>query len=448
MGVGALVALAVSCTIYAVNVNAAAKARKAEIDACNQILMKAQQINKNRVETLADARKKGVDITCSEKDAAKLLSIVVNPTVKDDTGKPAYGGDPDGVAQLSCLLLGIASEADPKIDKLIFDTLNTHAKEIKPSHYRWLIQRMAISDNKGINKKFRTLAEKVSKQEKWNKKGEILSYIWEAMGLRVTKKDIPDIIKLLKDDALDTQLAGTLAICLSNILEMTDNMAEKQKIGDEIFTNLPKKYRTNGRIMGALGRACSPAALEFFKKRAEDTKNWRNDQDFFANYYSDDIIPYLQELKAKVGGDAKLTKAIETNIRSIVAQNRERTPEEAQKLLALVFDKLDEDTSAWDEIINKTDPDAASFVGKDSPEYPQLMERRKNLEECRKQKTMLINTLAGMHNHAWVVNLLDRFSNDPDSDIAHSAKQARENVDRNTAESAALRAKYNSRDKN
>ncbi len=446
IGAGALIALAIGCTIYVINNNAAAAARQAEIDSCNKILRRALEINKQQIETLSDAQAKHVDVSCSKEDAQKLLSIVVNPYLKDDKGVPAYGANPDGVAQLSCLLLALASEKDPAIDKLIFDTLNAHAQEIKPAHYRWLIQRMAISNNKGINSKFRKLADNVSKKPKWNKKGEILSYIWEAMGLRVTKKDIPDIVHLLKDEAMDNQLAGSLAKCLDNILLMTDDLEEKQKLGDEIFTALPEKYR--GRMLSAFGRACSPKALAYYKKRAENPKNWRIDQEFFANYYNDDIIPYLQELKEKAGDDARLAKTMETTIRSIVAQNRDRTPEEADKLLALIFDKLEADTSAWNDIINKTDPDAAAFVGEDSPEYGKLMEQRKELEACREQKKVLIVTLSGMHNFKWVTNLLDRYAKDADTDIAIAAKHAREAVDKNTANDAAMHAKYKSRDKN
>lgn len=443
---GGLIALAIGCTIYVVNNNAAAAARKAEIDGCNKILRRALEINKKGIESLSDAQSKNVDVSCNKDEAQKLLSIVVNPYAKDDKGVPAYGGNPDGVAQLACLLLALASESDPAIDKLIFDTLNVHAQQIKPAHYRWLIQRMAISNNKGINSKFRKLADNVSKQPQWNKKGEVLSYIWEAMGLRVSKKDVPDIVSLLKDEAMDNQLAGALAKCLDNILLMTDDMAEKQKLGDEIFTALPEKYRS--KMLGSFGRACSPKALAYYKKRAEDTKNWRIDQEFFANYYSDDIIPYLQELQQKAGDDAKLAKTIEMTIRSVVAQNRDRSPEEAEKLLSLVFDKLNADTSAWDEVLNKTDPDAAAFVGEDSPEYGKLMEQRKELEACREQKRVLINTLSGMHNYKWVTDLLDRYAKDADSDIAIAAKRAREAVDKNTADDAAMHAKYKSRDKN
>jgi len=446
VGVGSLVALAVGCTIYVLDNRAEAAARKAEIDACNAILKRAYAINKQGVETLQQAQDKNVDITCSKADAKKLLSIIVDPDKKDDKGRPVYGARADDVAKLASLLLGIASEKDPDIDKLIFSTLNAHACQIKPAHYRWLLQRMAISNNKGINSKFRKLAENVSKQPKWPKKGEVLSYIWESMGLRVTKKDIPDIISLLKDDSLDGQLASSLSICLQNILEMTDDMEEKKKLGDEIFTALPDKHR--GKMLRALGQTCSPKALAYYKERANDPKLLRADQEFFSNFHSDEIIPYLLELKEKAKGNEKEEKHIDAIIASVVGQNRDRSQEDVDKLLSLVFDKINVDTSDYNEVINKVDEDAATFIGKDSPEYPALKARLDELNACRAQKKKLITALKCMHNHKWVVDLLNKYAKDPDEDISIAAHEALDQVDKNTAEDAAMRAQYKSRDKN
>lgn len=446
VGVGSIVALAIGCTIYVLDNRAEAAARKAEIDACNAILKRAYAINRQGVETLQQAKDKNVDITCSKADAKKLLSIIVDPDKKDDKGRPVYGARADDVAKLASLLLGIASEKDPDIDKLIFSTLNAHARQIKPAHYRWLLQRMAISNNKGINSKFRKLAENVSEQPKWPKKGEVLSYIWESMGLRVTKKDIPDIISLLKDDSLDGQLASSLSICLQNILEMTDDMEEKKKLGDEIFTALPDKHR--GKMLRALGQTCSPKALAYYKERANDPKLLRADQEFFSNFHSDEIVPYLLELKQKAKGDEKEEKHIDAIIASVVGQNRDRSQEDVDKLLSLVFDKINVDTSDYNEVINKVDEDAATFVGKDSPEYPALKARLDELNACRAQKKKLITALKCMHNHKWVVDLLNKYGKDPDEDISIAAHEALEQVEKNTAEDAAMRAQYKSRDKN
>lgn len=442
--VGGLIVIAGVCGSVVVQSRAEAEAKLAHQDYVNKLLRRAQDINKKGIETMDDARAKNVDIVCSRSDAESLLEVVVNPFIKDEKGRNVYGGNPEGVAQLACLLLGLASEQDPGIDKLIFKTLSEDCTRIKPSLYRWLIQRMAVSDNKGINTKFKKLADAVAKQ-KWNKRAEVLSYIWEAMGLRVTEKDIPTIVALLGDPDIDGRLASTLAGCLDNILILMDDEDKKREVGDQIFDALPEKYRSS--LIGSLASSCSPKALAYYKERAKDPKNWKVDKLFFGNYGSDDIIPYLQELKASAAGDEKNAKHIDDAIRSVVGLDRDRTDEEADKLLHLVFDKIDLDTSDWQNIINKTDPDAADFVGESSPEYAKLMERRKALEECRQQKLMLIHTLGRMHDRPWVVHLLEKYKKDADADISIAAKEARENVTKNAAEDKSMRARYKSRDK-
>lgn len=455
IGAGILVAIIGVCSVLIIQDRAEKEAAKAYETRVNTVLKRAVTINQKGIETLADAQTKNVDIVCSKDDAQCLLNIVVNPFFKNSRGQNVLGGDPEGVAQQACLLLGIASEKYPEIDRMIFKTLTEECNNptFKPSLFRWLVQRMTISNNKGINKKLKKLARAAAKKDllkgsetaKWKKKGEVLAAIWEAIGLRVTPKDIPEIIELLKDDACESQLVTVLANCLDNIVLMIDDPAEKAKVGDRIFEALPKEHRN--MMAGTLAHACSQKALAYFKERAQDPKNWRADAAFFGNYYNDDIIPFLQELKSKAAGDAKKEKTIDRCITSVVGQNRPRSIEEADKLIALVFDKINEDTSDWANIIDKTDPDGVNFIGKDNPEYEKLMERRKALEQCRSQKMMLINALSGMHSHEWVVNLLEKYKKDPDTDIASDAARAREKVDENTANDKALRASYKARDK-
>ncbi len=455
IGAGILVAIIGVCSVLVIQDRAEKEAAKAYETRVNTVLKRAVAINQKGIETLADAQTKNVDIVCSKDDAQCLLNIVVDPFFKNSRGQNVLGGNPEGVAQQACLLLGIASEKYPEIDRMIFKTLTEECNNptFKPSLFSWLVQRMTISNNKGINKKLKKLARAAAKKDllkgsetaKWKKKGEVLAAIWEAIGLRVTPKDIPEIIELLKDDACESRLVTVLANCLDNIVLMIDDPAEKAKVGDRIFEALPENHRN--MMAGTLAHACSQKALAYFKERAQDPKNWRADAAFFGNYYSDDIIPFLQELKSKAAGDAKKEKTIDRCIKSVVGQNRPRSIEEADKLIAMVFDKINEDTSDWANIIEKTDPDGVNFIGKDNPEYEKLMERRNALEQCRSQKMMLINTLSGMHSHEWVVNLLDKYKKDPDTDIANEAARAREKVDENTANDKALRASYKARDK-
>jgi len=431
VALGSLVALGIGCFFYVSSVNAERNARKAKIDATNAILKRASEINKMQIETMDDAKAKNYTVVCSKEDAQCLLNMVVDPFAKDEYGRPAYGGAPKQTAQLACLLLALASEMDPSIDNLIFSTLDKNAPRMDSDIYNTLIQRMAVSNNKGINAKFRKLADSVAAKPKWTKKATILAHIWECMGLRVTEKDIPDIINLLKGDDLDSKLADALSLCLQNIIMMEDDTAKKAQLGDKVFEAIPPKYLI--KMQGALGRACSPKALEHFRKEAESPDKWRDVEFFFANYYSDDIVPYLVELKAKgqeavdAAGDDKnkLRKAMsnlnsaEHMLSSVVGQNRDRKPEDAQKLIDLIFDKLN--------------------VPDDAPE--------EDLDASYKQKTQLLNALAGMHDHPWVLEQLDKLYNDPDAEISMKAGKAKERVKKNAADDALMHSKYKARDK-
>ncbi len=440
IGLAALVALGVGCFFYVSQVNAERNAQKARIDATNAILKRAFEINKQQIETMADAQAKGYTVVCSKADAQDLLNMLVDPFAKDEYGRPAYGANPKATAQLATLLLGLASEMDPEIDNLIFKTLDDNAPKMDADLIRTMLQRMAISNNKGINAKFRKLADSVSNKPKWPKQSSVVAYIWESMGLRVTSKDIPDIIKLLKSDSVDATVANALSVCLNNVITMEDDMDKRQSYGDEIFESLPEKYRAN--MLGTLGRSCSPKALEFYKSQCEDPEKWQDAGSFFASYYNDDIIPYLLELKTKAeqlveeaGEDKAALKKANTYLRTaefmlsgVVSQNRERTVEQANELIAMVYDKINVDTSGY------ADTEEGS-------------EERAEMDACFKQKEKLVSNLSNMTEHEWVTTWLEKLRNDDDPDISNKARLAQQKVKDNTAADAALHAKYKSRNK-
>ncbi|MBQ1960526.1 MAG: hypothetical protein II349_03290, partial [Akkermansia sp.] len=131
---GCIVGLAVIgavCGSLIVKANAEAAAKQAHMDYTNKLLKRAQDINKQGIESIADAKSKGVAVVCSKEDAQYLLDVVVDPYVRDEKGKFVFGGNPEGVAQLACLLLGLASEQDPSIDALIFRNVNTHTVTLR-----------------------------------------------------------------------------------------------------------------------------------------------------------------------------------------------------------------------------------------------------------------------------------------------------------------------------
>ena len=444
----ALVVVIGVCGALVINHNAKLAAKRAENEKIMAILTRAREINKLGIETLADAKAQKLDVRCSKQEARFLMDVVVNPEMKDSNGKPLFGGHPEGVAQLACMLLSIAAEADDDVSKIVFNRLAKDASKIEPSLYRWLVQRLAVADIKGVNDKLHHLAEAVAKKsvKKFKKRDEILACIWESMGLRVTEKDIPVITELLRKPKLGKNLVNTLAHCLDNIVEQLDTIDQKKELGDKIYDALPENRRAN--LILTLAKSCSPKALTYYKQLAANPDNWRSIADYFSCYGQDDIITYMQEeLLPLAGDDERKKKTVQNMISTAVRQNRDRSPEEAQRLVKLVFDKVDEDTTAWSDVMAQTNPDAATFIGKDAPNYPALMEQRKSLEKCRDQKLQLIKTLSGMYDWPWVVQYLERFSKENDATLAAEAKRALEATRNNRAENDRARAHYKQRTK-
>ena len=172
------------CGVLILQHNAEQKAKLEENARINKILHRAQEINKLGIDTLGDAEKKHVDVRCSKEEARFLMDVVVNPEMKGVDGKPLGGNHPEGMAQLACMLLSIASEADADISKLVFDRLAKDAAKIKPTLYRWLVQRLAVANIEGINDKLHKLAKTLAKKsiKKFPKRDDILS--WDCASRR------------------------------------------------------------------------------------------------------------------------------------------------------------------------------------------------------------------------------------------------------------------------
>lgn len=451
VGCGLLVATIGVCTVLVVQKQAEDARIQAHIDYTNSLLKRAQDINMKGVENQADAAKKGVDVSCSMKDAKALMEVVVDPFVLGENGKPRYGARAEGVAQNACLLLGLAAEKDTAIRDMIFDTMGKQCNKIKPTLFHWLLQRIAISDAQGVNASLKKLSKTVADKKTakpWSKKTQILSYIWECIGLRVTESDVTEIIDLLKSDIADSTLAPNLCNCLDNILMMMDDADAKAALGDKIFTTMPEKLRTNNTIAGTLGRACSPKALEFYKSQLEGEKGWVGAACIcIGSWGSDDILDYVLEQKEAQQGNAKALAGINDVIGTIMKQDRPRSQENADKLISMCFDNPFGDTSGLKAIIFKTDPDSIEYVGDTSPELPQLKEEQKKLEALRKQKQQVIRVLGSLCDHDWVVNILNKYKSDADEDIQYDAEKALDKARANGLNSAQMKESYKSRSK-
>ena len=446
ISVGVLVLAAGCCTWYVINENAKLERAQQHRDYLKSVLMRAQDINQKQVNTLAEAKAKGVDVTCSRKDAKALMEVLVDPFVKSETGTNLYGPDPlKTVCPNACLLLGLAAENDPEICKLIFDIVAKKCDKIDSGMFRWLLQRIAIAGNNEVNVHLRKLAEAVNAKPDWPTKGKALTAVWECIGLRVGKNDVPEIVALLSDEKTDKQLAKTLCICLDNILRMMDDSekAEKVTIGNQIFEGLSEKLREDCCI--TIAKACSDKALAHYKSELADLSGWNNTNLSFISYWGDDeILDYVTELQEKAKGSADHESDIKMVIATVFRQNRERSDADAEKILKMFCEAPFADTSKVQDLINKSDPDSSLFIG-EGPELEKIKDERKTLEQSRKDKLSIIKNLASLRDFKWVTNLLTRYSKDPDSDVALAAKQALEKVQENTAAEMEAREIYKSR---
>lgn len=451
VGCGLLAVTIGICTVMVVQKQAEDARIQAHIDYTNTLLKRAQDINQKGVDNLADAAKKGVDVTCSMKDAKALMEVVVDPFVLSENGKPRYGARAEGVAQNACLLLGLAAENDIAIRDMIFDTMGKQCNKIKPTLFNWLLQRIAISETQGVNASLKKLSQTVADKKTakpWSKKTQILAYIWECIGLRVTAADVEEIIALLQSDIADSTLAPNLCNCLDNILMMMDDPKAKAELGDKIFTTMPEKLRSNNTIAGTLGRACSPKALEFYKSQLEGEKGWVGAATVFVGSWgSDDILEYVMEQREANKDNAKSLTGINNVIGTIMKQDRPRSQAEADKLIDMCFENPFGDTSGLKAIIFKTDPDSIEYVGDTSPELPKLKEEQKKLEALRKQKQQVLNVLSCLCDHEWVVNTLNKYKADTDEDIQYEAEKALEKVKANGLNAAQMKEAYNKRSK-
>ena len=452
VGGGLLVATIGVCTYMVVQKQAENARIQAHIDYTNTLLRRAQQINMQGVENQADAQKKKVDVTCSMEDAKALMEVVVDPFVKGENGKPRYGARAEGVAQNACLLLGLAAEHNDAIRDMIFDTMGKNCNKMIPSLFHWLLQRVAISDAKGVNTGLKKLSKVVAEKKTakpWNKKTQILSYIWECIGLRVTADDTKEIIALLKSDIADATLAPNLCNCLDNILMMTDDADAKATLGDDIFTNMPEKLRNNPTMISTLARACSPKALEYYKKQlTTDGKGWAGVAPiFFGSWGSDDILEFIMEEKNANADNAKVQACINDVIATVLKQDRKRSVEDAEKLLSTCFEDPFVDTSGIQDLVNKTDEASTLYVGDDSPELPELKEQLAALEKLRKQKTRIINMLVTLQDHEWVTTLLKKYMTDKDDTIMYEAEKALQKTQANSLNASRMREAYKNRSK-
>ena len=266
------------------------------------------------------------------------------------------------------------------------------------------------------------------------------------MGLRITEKDVPMITDLLKNPEMSSTLATTLSRCLSNVIDLMDDPQKKKELGDKIFDLIPESRRA--ALASSLARACSPKALAFYKQEAQDPAKWRHVFDFFANYQDDSVVEFLtKDLKSKAAGDPKKEKQVHAMLEAVLCQNRDRKPEDARKLINMVYDKFNTDISGWSDVVAKTDPDSSEFVGEDSPQYADLVKKREDIEKARKQKQSFVRAMNNLFDWTWVVQSLQELAKTEqgDGELAGEISRALDQVVLNRENYKALRDRYKQR---
>ncbi len=417
----------------------------AHFNLIDRLLSQATKLNRARVETVADAKKKNLTIDCNMEEAKALMSLIVDPYVKNEYDKPRYGSGkrPEDVAKVACYFLGLVAEKDPAVEKMVFAELAKNAPKMRPALSFWLLQRMMKAQVKNLGGKLLKLEGQISKMPKFKAQNEMLTDIWELMGLYVTEKDVDRILDRLHEKDASAQLARVLANNLDTIVIMSKDEKLKEEIGDKMFNRIPEKFRT-GHVMHTLATAKSQLALAHYKESIKDKNRWHHDLGFFGTWPSDEFLPMLVEMRNDPANE-KFVPYIDRAVGRLFMQNRDRDPATLQTIIPLLFPKALEDSSDWSDVINKVDPHAASFIGKDSPEYPALEARRQELDAIRGDKKKFIQALGNMYERPWIVAELNKYLDDPDADIQSTAQSALEKIKTNEEKDKKAEEKYRAR---
>lgn len=394
----------------------------------NKLLRVSQEIAKNQVQTLAQAKAKNIDLKqISMANADILLNAIHNPA--------DHGGM--GGAQNAAVFLGIMAEADERIQNKLFADLAKNADTINPTLFNWMLQRLSVTGIDSVKDKLLKLSDKIAKKPGSANQKKAIASIWEVLALHVDEKDVPRILDLLKNPKTDDSVTKALANSLMAVVTHVKNPGNLPALGDQIFEAVPADRR---KLVGdVLAYSRSPKALAHFKNELKDQKKWAVTMPLLGLWGDDSVFGYLKEkLEEAKKGDPRyrLPTHVEDAIRNLLNKDRDRPVELADQMIAVVFDKIGADTSDYATVRDKTDEDGVAFVGKNSDELPKLQARRRELDAIRRQKLQFVNMLGNMQNHKWVTTWLDKMSKDPDEDLQIEVKASRKKVAANTKKAA------------
>ena len=442
---GILAVVGIGCTAYVMTVNKNTRLTK-------EMRGRAETLKKLSLRAEHNVHEgKKADIKCSFADAEFMLGLIIDPHQPAPNGDPLLGNRPVDGAMAFSPLLAYAAARDSKIEKLVFDGLREHCQSIDERLFEKLIGDIATATtgagNSKINDKLRLVAKAISDSKGWkdkSAKNTKLARVWNAMVLRLTVKDLDEIISQLSSKELDPTLAETLVNCLDTVLSKIEDPDEQSKVADRVFESVNEEYRTNRMLIRSLARCRSQKALEHFKGMMGDKNNWSKLMPFFAYWGDDSQLAYIGELRSQTGGERRYEILLDQAMGSVFGQNRDRSSEEAMNLLKACFGNPFPDTSDAMTIIEQVDGVDAFKEG--TPERAAADKRYQEIKRDRETKIRVINTLSGLYDRPWVLEILDRYEKDGDRDISIRGKQAKEKVKQNRenaeANEARRKAKY------
>ncbi|MBR7109539.1 MAG: hypothetical protein IKC90_05830, partial [Akkermansia sp.] len=227
------------------------------------------------------------------------------------------------------------------------------------------------------------------------------------------------------------------------LIKNIDSAEEKAKFSKLIWDTVKgdEDRLGNQSIMRMLAFSCTPEALEYYKGKMSDTKNWKKYAFFFGSWQNDDIAAYLCELRSQCApNDEKYVKIIDITLIRVFTQDRERSVEEAMQFLATVYDDFFADTTALQELIEK-----------DETRTPEEEKEYQRLEQVVKRQTQVVESLGNYCKayYDWVdavLNKIEEGCNNADSylhkKLSNTVKKARKRIQENELKNAASTAKH------
>ncbi|MBQ9094872.1 MAG: hypothetical protein IJY53_00875, partial [Akkermansia sp.] len=437
---GVLLVGAIAAILTVQSSEDAVAAIDAKRKAAASVLNRAIEINQKEVFTMEDAKAKGVNIKCSKQDAELLLHVIINHDERDENGL-CWGPDTVGTAMNACVLLGIASEQSADICNMVFKTLADNATKMHPELLDELLDRLTKTNIKGLNKKLNALAKPLNPKDD----ASVLTVIWTYKERLATKKDVDKVLDIIKLKDVDADLNNAMRAYMLSLFKKMDKMEDRQAIGKQIWDIVKDDEDKLGtqNIMRMLAFSCTPEALEYYKGKMADTKNWKKYGYFIGNWQEDEIAAYInKELAPMCGDDEKLSNTVDSMLMKVLTQDRPRSVEDAKALLNLAYDDFWTDTSGMQDALIKLD---------ENPDDATLQAEYDKLDRVFRQKEKVIKNLANCKEyHDWVDAILNDIeaecnkthNSQRHNKLAAQVERVRNEIKENELKNAASTAKH------